>query len=253
MAGLLSLTANGALTTTELIRRSAHSPNTIVRYMKDLEQMGLIERIEANKTGVGRNPVVIRVTRQGMDCLHQLETSFFRKLSSTLKLLWGPRKSLSYWGIPFYGRADVFSPDAEVGGPFEIVVETRTALYEGPVEHGQDRYPSLESLIAWAARSGNPRFAGAAARMLQNPQLQVEALIEKASRLSATNSVGYLASIAGVKEVVDALNLSPSRERMLSIHPDLDDDTARLAKKWNVTNPVSVSSVKEVIQLYGGT
>lgn len=252
VAGLLALAANAALTTTEVIKTSGRSPNTIVRYAKDLEQMGLIERIQASKTGVGRKPVVIRVTEEGMSYLRQLETSLFRKLSATRKLLWGPRKSLSYWGIPFYGRTDVFSPDTTIGGPFEIVVEPRSAFYEGSVEHSQDRYPSLESLIAWAAGSGNPRFAGAAARMLQNPRLHVEKLAEKASKLSATNSVGYLASIAGVKEVVDALTPSPSKERMLNIHPDPDRETARLADRWNVTNPVSVWSVKEVIQRYGG-
>src|SRR6266480_2426008 len=63
--------------TRDVIQVTGHSPNTIISYLKGMEDQGLIERVQGRRFGPGRPPIVHRVTPLGMSQWRSLETSAF--------------------------------------------------------------------------------------------------------------------------------------------------------------------------------
>jgi hypothetical protein len=192
------------------------------------------------------------VTEAGLELLRNLELSAFSKLRREAGVLWGPRRSFSRWGVPFFGRSDVFARIRVDTAPFELVVETHPELYEDPFEEASGSYPRLEPLIAWAATRDNPRFLAAIPILLRNRGLNSKELAACARRFRSQNRVGFLAStLEGRPDVREALSLSGRPERMLSGTAPADRATARLAHRWNVRNPVSLALIREMAELYG--
>lgn len=248
---LLSMCANGSLTTRELIVNSGYSPNTVIRYLVELQIRGLIERQVAQRLGPGRPPIINLITPSGFELLRTGETSLFRKLRSETGALWGPRQTFSHLNVPFFGGADIFVKAAVQAKPFEVVIEPGSWLYEDAVEEAEGAYPSLEALLAWAAKSGNPRYLGAAAVLLRDHEVDVAALVEVAGRAGATNRIGYLSTLAGVQSVIRALPRHEIAEIMLDEPFPVTKATERIARQWRVLNPVSSTIVAEMMQLYG--
>ena len=248
---ILSATASGTYTTRELIKASGYSPNTVIRYLDELEGRGLVERIRATKIGRGRPPIILRPTQPGLAWMREDQIGVFRKLHRETDALWGPRQSLSFWGVPFYGTPDVFARKRIDSSPFELVVEKRPALYENPVENDSGVFPSLESLAAWVSASDNPRYIAAAAVLLNHPKLDVDRIVKLATRTGSRNRLGFLASVTGAEEVLTELPSPDRNERMLARSSPVDEETVRLARRWKIVNPVSRSVVKEMLRLYG--
>ena len=165
--------------------------------------------------------------------------------------MWGPKRSFSFWAVPFYGKPDVFAKKKIDASPFDLVVEKRPSVYEGPVDNSRGTFPSLESLAAWASRSENPRYLAATAVLLNHPKLDVAKVVSLATRMRSGNRLGFLASLAGAEKVVNELPLPGRNERMLPRSSPADKETGRLAQRWKVVNPVSQSAVREMVRLYG--
>ena len=247
---ILSAATYGAHTTTELIRATGHSPTTVIRYLDDLEHRGWMARLPTERPGVGRPPIVRRSTDAGIEYLRDAEMGLFRKLSGGgVRVLWGPVRALTQWGVPFMGRPDIFADRAIDAAPFPVTVEGNPAFYDEPVTTEDGKFPALESLIAWAAKSGDPRRGAASAVLLRDPRLRVDVLVERAERMGARNRVGFLAALAG-----RSLELRPSSppERMLDSSVPVEAETEALARRWRVENPISAALVKDMERLYGG-
>lgn len=249
--GILSAIASGTYTTRELIRASGHSPNTVIRYLDDLEERGLIERVKARKAGLGRPPIVLRATQRGLSWMRDDQISVFTKLHGKSDALWGPKRSFSFWGVPLYGRPDVFAKKRIDASPFELVVERNPPFYEHSVETDSGVFPALESLATWASTSDNPRYLGAAAVLLTSPKLDIHKLKETAAGMGTWNRLGFLASLAGADKVAKQLPSPGKDERMLAGSLPVDNKTAELAHRWRVINPISGSVVTEMVGLYG--
>jgi len=246
---VLAAVEYGTFTTGELIHRTGRSPTTVIRYLGELEERGWVEREPAARFGAGRPPVVSRPTEAGRAILHQAETAWFRKISSGgARVLWGPTRAMAFWGVSFSGPPDVFTDHAIDTGLFARVVVPKDALYEDPVARGDGLYPSLESLLAWAAQSGDPRLAAAAAVLVSHPQLNVALLTDRSAGLRCPNRVGFLASLAGRD-----IGFRPAlrTERMLRFESPVEPATAVLARRWHVERPISAAAVRDLEALYG--
>lgn len=248
---LLSTIGSGVYSTRELIGVTGHSPNTVVKQLEDLERHGLIVRVEAHKPARGRPPIIHRLTPLGVAFLDTLQTSSFLWLRNEHGALWGPRRSSSFWGVPLFGRPDIFARRLIEDSPFEVVLETRHEFYESPASAPEGVYPNLEAYIAWAAGSGNPRLLGGTAVLLKRRDLSVPRLRELTNRFRTTNRVGFLASVAGARRVAANLDRGKAWETMLVTAAPLDGATNKVASQWRVRHPVAVSYVREVLERYG--
>lgn len=247
---ILSAATYGTRTTTELIEATGHSPTTVVRYLGELERRGWMERLPAERIGPGRPPIVRRPTDAGIAFLRGAELAWFREVAARgHRVLWGPTRSLAFWGVPLVGAPDVFADRRIEGGPITVVVERSPSLYEGAVETDEGRFPALEPLVAWAAKSRDPRRIAAAAVLLGDSRLRRDRLLEVSQRMDARNRVGFLGALAGRD-----LGAPPSlrKERMLDSHAPVEPETEALARRWHVENPVSARLVKDMERLYGG-
>src|SRR3972149_5344145 len=127
----------------------------------------------------GRRGTPRRPTDAGLAYLREAELGWFRKVSGNgVRILWGPVRALAFWGVPFMGRPDIFADRPTEAGPFPVLVERSLMFYEDAVEAEDGRFPALESLVAWAAKSGNPRHVGAAAVLPRDPRLRVGRVLE---------------------------------------------------------------------------
>ena len=247
---ILSAATYGAHTTTELIKATRHSPTTVIRYLDDLEHRGWMTRLPTERPGVGRPPIVRRSTEAGIAYLRDAEMGLFRKLSGDgVRILWGPVRALTQWGVPFMGRADIFADQPIDAAPFPVTVEPSAAFYDDPLTTDDGKYPALQSLIAWAARSSDPRRVAASAVLLRDPRLHVNRMAERAEQMAARNRVGFLSALTGRK-----LELRPATrsERMLDSPVPVDAETEALARVWHVENPISAALVNAMERLYGG-
>ena len=247
---ILSAATYGAPTTTELIRASGHSPRTVIRYLDELEHRGWMTRLPTERPGVGRPPIVRRPTDAGIDYLRGVEMGLFRKLSGDgVRILWGPVRALTQWGVPFMGRPDIFADRPIDAGPFPVSIEENLAFYDDPLTTDDGKFPALESLIAWAAKSGDPRRVAASAVLLRDPRLHVDRMVERAEQMAARNRVGFLSALTGRK-----VELRPATrsERMLDSSVPVDAETEALARAWHVENPISAALAKAMERLYGG-
>src|SRR2546426_9095180 len=247
---ILSAATYGAHTTTELIKATRHSPTTVIRYLAELEHRGWMARLPAERPGVGRPPIVRRPTDAGIDYLRGAEMGLFRKLSGDgVRILWGPVRALTQWGVPFMGRPDIFADRPIDAGPFPVAIEENLAFYDDPLTTDDGKFPALESLIAWAAKSGDSRRVASSAVLLRDPRLRADRLVERAERMGTRNRVGFVAALAGRD-----LKLLPSSppERMLDSPIPVDAKTEALARRWHVEHPISRALVKAMERLYGG-
>lgn len=251
LLNILSTIANGTYATRELVRASGYSPNTVIRYLNEMERRGLIERVRARRIGRGRPPIVLRSTQLGLSWMREDQTSLFTKLHNEVGALWGPRRSFSFWGVPFLGKPDIFVRKKIDASPFERVVEAHPQVYRYPVETSSGAFPSLESLATWASTTDEPRYIGAAAILLRHPRLDAHELTELARERGTWNRIGFLAALAKPNKVAGTLRPHRRREVMLSSSLPVDKETAKLARYWNISNPVSASLISEMVQLYG--
>jgi DNA-binding MarR family transcriptional regulator len=248
---ILSLASSGTLGTRDLVEATGRSPNTVVRYLRELEARGLVRRRVAGKIGAGRPRVLCEVTDAGLGRLRIGERELFAKLDREARIAWGPVRSLAHWGVPFFGWSDLFV-DRPVDAPaFEVVVERNPALYEGAVAADGGRYPSLEAMAAWAAGSGNPRFAAAAALLLRDPRVDPRRLAELGARFRCVNRLGFLGEIAGANPAIAALAPASRWETMSPERGFHDPDAERAAARWRVRNPIPRRRVEEMRALYG--
>src|SRR6266508_3831543 len=238
-AQLLSTMASGVYSTRDVIQITGHSPNTIIGYLKGMEDQGLIERVQGRRFGPGRPPIVHRVTPHGMEQWRSLETSAFLQLRKAAGAIWGPRRSFSLWGVPLIGPSDIFLRAIADTKLFEMVLEKNPAIYGRPLERPDGAYPRLEALIAWAAGGKNPRYLAAASVLLSRSDLDVRALRELSQRFRTMNRVGFLASLAGAHGVTAHLQPEDKWQRMLPEAAPVDDVTAKAARTWHVRNPLS--------------
>jgi len=252
-AHLMSLVATGAYPTRELIRIAGYSPNTTLRYLGQLEDQGLVERIEARRFGRGRPPIVHGLTPSGLDQLRRFEISSFTQLRKDTAVVWGPRRSFAFWGVPLFGRPDVFSRTELTSTWFEVVVEGRPGVYTRPIDGPDGAFPRLEALLAWAATSGNPRYLAAVSVLLSRRDLSVEDLATLACQYRSVNRVGFLAAMGGANRVAKRFRPTRSSEVMLEEPLPRDVATAKLAARWRVRGPLSQAVAKEMQRLYGGS
>src|SRR2546428_6370699 len=246
---ILSAATYGAHTTTELIKATGHSPTTVIRYLDDLEHRGWMARLPTERPGVGRPPVVRHSTSAGIKYLRDAERGLFQKLSGNgVRILWGPVRALTQWGVPFMGRADIFADQPIDAAPFTVALEENTAFYDEPLTTEEGKFPALESLVAWTAKSGDPRQVAASAVLLHDSRLHVDGLVKRAEEMGARNRVGFLAALAGRDLGFQAG--SPS-ERMLESSVPVEAETKALARKWHVENPISAALVRDMERLYG--
>ena len=250
---LLALVASGTLPTGEVIRRTGRSPNTVIRYLRELEASGWIERRTASRFGRGRPPVVNLVSEAGLQHLRQGELALFRRLQRSASVAWGPVRAFSFWGIPFFRWSDLFADRVVLAKPFDLVVERNAELYADALDGPDGRYPCAEALIAWAAKSGDPRFAAAAAVLLKDARIDVARLVRKSARMRTENRVGFLAAAVRARSVLRAMEPKARREAMLRGSGPVDAATAALAERWNVRNPVALRAIAEMEELYGRT
>lgn len=174
----------------------------------------------------------------------------FRKLSQDrVRILWGPVRALTQWGVPFMGRPDIFADRPIDAAPFTVALEGNLAFYDEPLTTDDGKFPALESLAAWAAKSGDPRWVAASAVLLRDPRLRVNLLVERAKRMGARNRVGFMAALAG--RHLELRPATPS-ERMLDSPLPVEAETEALARMWHVENPISAALVKAMERLYGG-
>ncbi|MFQ5924141.1 MAG: helix-turn-helix domain-containing protein [Anaerolineales bacterium] len=248
---LLQHMADGSYGTRELVEASGYSPSTVVSYLKELYHQGLVERQKTERVRPGRPAIVNLPTPEGAELLRRGKIAAFRKLVERDRVLWGPRASFAYWGVPFFGRPDVFSRKPVKAEPFEVVVEPALWLYDNPAVVDGNRYPALERFLAWAATTKNPRYLAGCAALLRNTAVDTMALADAAKTSGSLNRIGYLAEVAEATEVVDSLEASSSRERMLEGDAPIDRNSARVAARWRVEHPISISLVTDMINLYG--
>jgi len=248
---ILSLASSGTLGTRDLVEATGRSPNTVVRYLRELEARGLVRRRPAGKIGAGRPRVLCEVTDAGVGRVRLGESGLFAKLDRGARIAWGPLRSFAFWGVSFIGWSDLFADRPLDAPPFEVVVERNPALYEGAVAADGGRYPSLEALAAWAAGSGNPRFAAAAALLLRHPRLDPARLVERGARFGSVNRLGFLATLAGATAAARALPRKPRWETMSSEPGRPDPAADRAAARWRVRNPIPRILVEEMRALYG--
>lgn len=252
-AHLMSLLGTGAYSTRELIRIAGYSPNTTLRYLGQLVEQGLVERIEARRFGRGRPPIVHALTPSGLDQLRRFEVSSFTQLRKGSGVVWGPRRSFAFWGVPLFGRPDIFSRTELAPTWFEVVLEGRPGVYTRPIDDSDGTFPRLEALLAWAATSRNPRYLAAASVLLSRRDLSVEDLAILARQYRSVNRVGFLAAIGGANRVAKQFRPTRSSEVMLEETLTRDDATAKFAARWRVRGPLSQTVVKEMQRLYGGS
>jgi len=252
-AHLMSLVATGAYPTRELIRIAGYSPNTTLRYLGQLEDQGLVERIEARRFGRGRPPIVHGLTPSGLDQLRRFEIASFTQLRKGTGVVWGPRRSFAFWGVPLFGRPDIFSRTELSSTWFEVVLEGRPGVYARPIDGPDGAFPRLEALLAWAATCGNPRYLAAVSVLLSRRDLSVEDLSALARQYRSVNRVGFLAAIGGANQVAERFRPTRSSEVMLEEPLPGDDAAVKLAARWRVRGPLSQAVVKEMQRLYGGS
>src|SRR3989304_802963 len=212
-AHLMSLVATGAYPTRELIRIAGSPPNTTLRYLRQLEEQGLAGRSEARSFGRGSPPIVHGLTPSGLDQLRRFEISSFTQLRKGTGVVWGPRRSFAVWGVPLFGRPDVFSRTELTSTWFEVVVEGRPGVYTRPIDGPDGAFPRLEALLAWAATSGNPRYLAAVSVLLSRRDLSVEDLSALARQYRSVNRVGFLAAIGGADRVARRVGSTRSSAR----------------------------------------
>jgi DNA-binding PadR family transcriptional regulator len=248
---ILNLATTGTYTTGEMITASGRSPSTVIRYLNQLQDRGLLIRRTAEHFGVGRPALISRPTEAGRAFLHNWTQALYRSLSRKSTILWGPRKAFSHYGVAFFGSSDIFAEEEVATEHLDLVVEPSPWLYEDAIEAPDGRYPCLEALAVWAARSSRPRYLGAAATFLRHSEIDAERLAATAKRAGATNRIGFLASVAGAKNVLDRVKPALPQETMLATAVPVDGETARLAEEWHIDRPVSLSFLREVLGLYG--
>lgn len=248
---LLSTMATGVYSTRDLIRLSDRSPNTVIRYLGELEAQGLIERVSARRFGPGRPQVIGRLTPLGLAQLRSREVSTFLQLHRGTGALWGPRRSFSFWGVPLVGKSDIFVKKNPGPQPFDIVVQRNPDLYHNSFASPEGPYPSLERFLAWAAGAENPRYLASAAVLLKHVDSDPGILLQSAKKFRTVNRVGFLSDAVGAKHIATEFPRNPEAETMLKFAAPIDPATARIARSWRVRNPLSISLIREMDELYG--
>ena len=248
---ILSIASGGTLGTRDLVDATGRSPNTVVRYLRELEARRLVRRRVAGKIGAGRPRVLCELTEAGVGRVRLGELGLFAKLDRGTRIAWGPLRSFAFWGVPFIGWSDLFADRPVDATPLDVVVERNPALYEGAVTADGGRYPNLEALAAWAAGSGTPRFGAAAALLLRHPRLDPGRLAERGARFGSVNRLGFLAALADAAAAARALAPKARWETMSSNPGSPDRATDRAAARWRVRNPIPRTLVEEMRALYG--
>lgn len=248
---LLQTMANATYTTRELADASPYSPVTVIGYLKELERQGLVERQKTERVRPGRPALVNLPTPSGLEVLRRGELGIFRKLVEEAGALWGPRRTFAERGIPFFGRPDVFAKRHVRAAPLDLIVERGGWIYEDPVIKQEGRYPSLEPFLAWVAKSENPRYLAACTALLRKGDVDGKRLAGVARVAGTTNRLGYLATVAGARGALRHLRPSDLRERMLPRPAPVDKQSGRIARQWNVENPLAASAAMEMMDLYG--
>ena len=253
MLTILNAAANGTYSTREIIQITGHSPNTVIKYIDEMEKRDLIERVRAKRMGPGGLLILVSPTKRGNAWTEGALGSLLQKLHKEHGAVWGPRRAFSFWGITFYGAPDIFSKEKIESSPFEPVVEPYPDFYDNPVESGNGPFPSIESLIVWASKTSDPRYLAASALLLRYPKLNFESLKKLATHFGSLNRVGFLSSLSSTHSTAEKISPRPKNELMLSLSLPASKETVTLARRWHIINPLSKSVVDEMSQLYGSS
>jgi hypothetical protein len=249
---ILAVAADGTLGTRDVASATGRSPNTVVRYLRELEVRGLLRRRAAGKIGVGRPRMLCEPTAAGLRLLRLGEQGTLARLDRQARVAWGPVRSFARWGVPFLGWPDLFADRPLEAPGFEVVVERTPALYEDSEARDGGRYPCLEALVAWAAGSGDPRYAAASVLLLRDPRLDPVRLRTKAVAFGSVNRVGFLATLGGARKALRGLAPSARWERMAAGAGPADPDAERAAARWHVRDPIPRGTIDEIRRLYAG-
>jgi hypothetical protein len=149
------------------------------------------------------------------------------------------------------GKSDIFVKKNPGPQPFDIVVERNPDLYHNSFASPEGPYPSLERFLAWAAGAESPRHLASAAVLLKHVDSDPRILLQSAKKFRTVNRVGFLSDAVGAKHIATEFPRNPEAETMLKLAAPIDTATARIARSWRVRNPLSVSLIHEMDELYG--
>ncbi len=234
-----------------LIRQSGLASGTVIRYLRELEQAEILVRETGQRRRRGRPPVYFRMTPEGIGFYATLRRALVRRLARQYGAVWGPRTSFTFWGAPFVGGVDLFSPVPIPNPPFPTVRAGFRALYDDRISTPDGEFPRAEPLSAWSARSQDPRLIAIGRWLLGRPQIQIDRLQDAARALGVKNRVGFLAESLGRPLLPRSYRPEARRERLLAVPLPVDAETARLARKWNVANPPTLRFLKDTAASYG--
>ena len=124
---ILSIASSGTLGTRDLVDATGRSPNTVVRYLRELEARGLVRRRVAGKIGAGRPRVLCELTEAGVGRVRLGELGLFAKLDREARIAWGPLRSFAFWGVPFIGTTQLkaLAPHSLFAGPVVASLASR--------------------------------------------------------------------------------------------------------------------------------
>lgn len=250
-ASLLTRIETGAPSTTELVRETGHSPNTVVRYVRELEGQGLVRRQPTTLYGPGRPPTKYRISSEGSAYLRTVEHALFRQAHAAHGAIWGPARSFARWGVPFVSGKDLLARHAFRGTPFELVLDPHVDLYLSDSSIEGEPCMGLEALAVWALQSRDARYMAAVGLLLRRPELDPGRLLSMSTHHRCVNRLGFVAEASGNARLAGAFSAHPRWESMTQGTAPVDERTAQLASTWHVRRPLMIREIARMEELYG--
>jgi hypothetical protein len=244
-------TASSTLANTSgIVEYTGFSPNTVVRYLRELESRGLITRTKESRVARGRPSLIVQSTELGDRYFAESVRAQFTRIHNEFGAVWGPSQSFSHWGVPLFGRWDVFSKAPIQDSPFEVVRSSITDLYTDTVRSPEGDYPSREALTKWAILSRVPMQVAAAATLLGEGQFDKTRFVADAEKAGFQNRLGYLVEATGTMRVWPSIARATAWEKMTRRRFPLDHSTRLLSEKWHIKNPLAVRQIAKMQSMY---
>lgn len=247
---ILSRIINGSYSVRGLTKATGYSPNTVVSYLSELEDRGLIKKEQIKKLSRGRPPILLRCTEEGLNWYRIAADALFQKLSLRENVLWGPRRSFALQGIDFVGMDDILSKQPVATKVFDVIVDNSPMLYENPQKTADGSFMSPQSLVLWATESGEPRKIAAAAALISKGKVSDQEVIDIAIRSKNKNKIGFISSLIGKVGISGKLKPDPRSVKLLKFNIPQDPKIHELAREWHVLNPISRTETNEIIGIY---
>ncbi len=247
---ILSRIINGSYSVRGLAKVTGYSPNTVVSYLRELEDRGLIKKEHIRKLSRGRPPIFPRCTEKGLEWYRIAADALFSKLSLKENVLWGPRRSFALQGIDFVGMDDILSRHPIASKTFDVIVDNSPLLYENPQMTADGLFMSPQSLVLWATESGEPRKIAAAAALISKGKVSDQDVVDIAIRSKKKNKIGFISSLIGNVGISSKLRPDHKKVKLLRFNIPQDPKIHELAREWNILNPISRTDINDVIGTY---